>query len=173
MKSEGLLQRSVQFLGHSVFTGFLLNGFVLTCITEAFNRQSVAGMLRFMAGSPLAFLCNMFIISLTLCLSLLVVHRRYFVQAFISLVWIVMGAANCIILTYRMTPFSAEDFSLLPMLARIESVVAPSPRYAKDQLNEDSTQMMTADSKIRVPAFLTNAQDFSVVEVRTLRGMGA
>jgi hypothetical protein len=30
-----------------------------------------------------------------------------------------MGAANCIILTYRMTPFSAEDFSLLPMLARI------------------------------------------------------
>ena len=128
MKSEGLLQRSVQFLGHSVFTGFLLNGFVLTCITEAFNRQSVAGMLRFMAGSPLAFLCNMFIISLTLCLSLLVVHRRYFVQAFISLVWIVMGAANCIILTYRMTPFSAEDFSLLPMLARIESVVAPSPR---------------------------------------------
>ena len=119
MKSEGLLQRSVKFLGHSVFTGFLLNGFVLTCITEAFNRQSVAGMLRFMAGSPLAFLCNMFIISLTLCLSLLVVRRRYFVQAFISLVWIVMGAANCIILTYRMTPFSAEDFSLLPMLARI------------------------------------------------------
>ena len=119
MKSEKLLHRSEEFLSHSVFIGFLLNGFVLTCITEAFNRQSVAGMLRFLTGSPLAFLCNMFIISLTLCLSLLVTRRRYFVQACISLVWILMGAANCIILIYRMTPFSAEDFSLLPMLTRI------------------------------------------------------
>ncbi len=119
MKSEKLLQRSEEFLSHSTFICFLLNGFVLTCITEAFNRQSFTGMLRFMTGSPVAFLCNMFIISLTLCLSLLAARRRYFVQACISLIWILMGAANCIILIYRMTPFSAEDFSLLPMLTRI------------------------------------------------------
>ena len=96
----------------------LINGFFLTLVVELLSRSSFPALFSFVVGSPLKFICNVLIISLTLTLALLS-KRRYFLQALISIFWIILGVVNHVVLIYRMTPFSAEDLKLLPALRMI------------------------------------------------------
>ena len=99
-----------------LYTG---NAFILTLIVELLCRKSLWKVLGFMAGSPFVFLFNALIILLTLCLSGEFGKRRYFAQACVNIFWLLLGIVNAIVLKYRMTPFSAEDLNLIPMLSKI------------------------------------------------------
>ena len=96
----------------------LINGFSLTMVVELLSRSSFPALFSFIVGSPLKFICNVLIITLTLSIALLS-KRRYFLQALISIFWIILGVINHVVLIYRMTPFSAEDLKLLPALKMI------------------------------------------------------
>ena len=65
-----------------------------------------------MVSSPLVFLYNALIIFATLVFATLV-KRRFFAFSIISLFWLVIGIANGVILTQRMTPFTVKDLSNL------------------------------------------------------------
>ncbi len=107
-----------------------LNSFFVTFIVELLGRQSFADAFHFLRRSPLNFLCNFFIISLTMTLALLASKRRRFFQALIAIFWVALGTINCVIRIYRMTPFSAEDFRLIPALMLILKNYVTPPAIA-------------------------------------------
>ncbi len=65
-----------------------------------------------LAHNPLVFLYNSFIIMVTISICQLF-KRSYFWMVLLSFVWIGFGVANYIILSYRVTPFSAVELKLL------------------------------------------------------------
>lgn len=96
-----------------VYAGVL--ALVLNLIIETLGRFPTVGILgglKFMVSSPLVFLYNALIIFTTLVIATLV-KRRFFAFSIISLFWLVIGIANGVILTQRMTPFTVKDLSNL------------------------------------------------------------
>ncbi len=81
---------------------------VINLILEMMNRRSFFGSFRFLFSSPIVFFYNTLIVFLTLSLGLLM-KRRIFGTTVITLIWMVLGTTNCIILGFRSTPFSAID----------------------------------------------------------------
>ena len=96
----------------------ILNGLWVTAAVELLSRSSLSATIDFIVGSPLKFIANVLIIMLTLSLSLLA-KRRNFVQAMVSVFWLILGVINHVVLIYRMTPISMEDLKLLPALKMI------------------------------------------------------
>lgn len=86
---------------------------LLTFILEALGRRSLIDALIYFVGSPLMFFYNALIIMLTLCVALLF-RRRYFVLFLVTVFWLGSGIANCVLLGFRTTPFSAIDLTLVP-----------------------------------------------------------
>ena len=107
------------FLAKHFYLGLFLQSLFLTILIELLSRKSLAGLAKFMFLSPLAFVCNVLIIFMTMLVSRLFPSRAKFVAAFISMIWILFGTVNAIVLRYRMTPFSGEDFNMVPSLFRI------------------------------------------------------
>ena len=112
--------REVETMDRKKFykNGFVYAGvlaLVLNLIIETLGRFPTVGIfggLKFMVSSPLVFLYNALIIYTTLVLATLV-KRRFFAFSIISLFWLVIGIANGVILTQRMTPFTVKDLSNL------------------------------------------------------------
>jgi phosphoglycerol transferase MdoB-like AlkP superfamily enzyme len=96
--------------------------FVLDIIIESFNRRSVFKTFIYIWDKPDLFLFNVLIISVTLSFSL-VFKRRVFFYVFSSFLWFAFGLTNFIIQTFRVTPFSAIDFTL------IKSAIGVSDHY--------------------------------------------
>ncbi|MBQ6788777.1 MAG: LTA synthase family protein [Clostridia bacterium] len=61
---------------------------------------------------PVAFVSAVLTVCLTYCISLLV-KKRIGTFILIELCWIGVAVANCILLTYRINPLSAVDFSII------------------------------------------------------------
>ncbi len=91
-------------------------------IIESVSRRSVFACLDYLTGSPMTFLYNTFIIFFTFSIAYLV-KRRIFVYVMVSFFWLATGITNGIILSYRITPFTVTDLSLLP------SVMSIIPNY--------------------------------------------
>ena len=112
--------REVETMDRKKFykNGFVYAGvlaLVLNLIIETLGRFPTVGIfggLKFMVSSPLVFLYNALIIFTTLVIATLV-KRRFFAFSIISLFWLVIGIANGVILTQRMTPFTVKDLSNL------------------------------------------------------------
>lgn len=68
------------------------------------------------------FLFNVLIIMLTLSVAMYF-KREIFVLVFMSVVWLLFGIVNFVILHFRVTPFSAVDFTL------ISSAISVSGHY--------------------------------------------
>ena len=117
MKSQ--FRKIFNFLENHIFLQQAVSACLITTILETLNRMSFWGTLRFALRSPMAFLCNVLIIFMSLSVSTLSGTRRRFIQVLISAVWLVFGIVNAIVLRYRMTPFSAEDFHMVPFLLKI------------------------------------------------------
>lgn len=101
---------------------YIITPFVLELIIESLNRKSFTAGFEYMISSPLLFLFNTMIIMLTLSFASFF-KREVFVFASVSLVWLIFGIANFIILHFRVTPFSAVDFTL------IKSAISVSGHY--------------------------------------------
>ena len=88
----------------------------LSAATELFiellGQRGPAGALGFIADSPLMFLLNAAIIFSTLMFAILL-RRKVFYTALVTLIWMLFGIVNLALLTIRATPFSARDFSIL------------------------------------------------------------
>lgn len=96
--------------------------FTINFIIEAVSRRSIFDCLDYMTGSPMTFLYNTFMIFFTYSIAYLV-KRRIFVYVMVSFFWLATGISNGIILSYRITPFTVTDLSLL------SSVMSIIPNY--------------------------------------------
>ena len=92
----------------------LVLAFLLELILETLGRQQLPGLggLLWMVQHPLVFFYNVLIIFATLCIGSLF-KRRMFVTGLITFVWMLIGVANGVILTQRMTPFTMKDLSAM------------------------------------------------------------
>jgi len=96
--------------------------FTINFVIEAVSRRSFFDCLDYMTGSPMTFLYNTFMIFFTYSIAYLV-KRRIFVYVMVSFFWLATGITNGVILSYRITPFTVTDLSLL------SSVVSIIPNY--------------------------------------------
>ena len=85
---------------------------ILYFVIEMISRRSFIGAWRYMTGSPLVFLYNALLIFTTMSVAFLF-RRRVWVRVFVSGFWFVLGLANGIILSNRVTPFTGPDLKLL------------------------------------------------------------
>ena len=110
-----------QYLHNSIVLCIVLS-LSINFIIETVSRRSVIACLDYMTGSPMTFLFNAFMIFFTFSIAYLV-KRRIFVYVMVSLFWLATGITNGIILSYRITPFTVTDLSLM------SSVMSIIPNY--------------------------------------------
>ena len=89
----------------------IIISFVLTFAMESLGRHSVPLAFSFMIYHVGFFMSNFSIILCTVVFCLFF-KRRYFAISLFSLLWLGLGVANAVILTYRNTPLAAVDFSI-------------------------------------------------------------
>ena len=93
------------------FMKFLFAPLIINFIIELCSRRNLNDTFGYIFGSPLVFLYNSLIILATLSVVLLF-KRRTFFFTLITTVWIGFGITNGIILSNRVTPFTATDLTL-------------------------------------------------------------
>ncbi len=95
---------------HPVCSCFLAS-FLLNLLVEILSRRSLIRPFVYLGTRPLMFLYNTCIIFWCFSL-LLLVKRKLFLGTVISVVWLILGVVNCILLGCRVTPFNAADLRL-------------------------------------------------------------
>lgn len=100
-------ERLKNFHHSAVFVCIIL-AVALDIVLEILGRHSVIDTLKYIGHEPLVFLYNCSIIFFTLTLALLM-RKRIFGYCIISFAWLLCGITNCIVLGFRITPFSAVD----------------------------------------------------------------
>ena len=101
---------------------YILLPIVLEILIEALSRKSLIAAVKYAINSPLLFAFNTLIIMLTLSIAMFF-KREVFALTTISVVWVIFGIVNFVILHFRVTPFSAVDFTL------IKSAISVSSHY--------------------------------------------
>lgn len=99
---------------------YVLLPLLLEVVIESLSRKSFISTLDYMFSNPLIFLFNTLIIMLTLSIAMFF-KREIFVLSAVSMVWLVFGVANFVILQFRVTPFSAVDFTLITSAIKVSS----------------------------------------------------
>ncbi|MBQ4361905.1 MAG: sulfatase-like hydrolase/transferase [Lachnospiraceae bacterium] len=100
----------------------ILLAVMINLIIEILSRHSAIQAFRYLTGSPLVFLYNTYLITVTLCLAY-IFKRRTFVRALVSIVWLLIGLINGALLLKRVTPFNAQD------LKAVSEAAAVATRY--------------------------------------------
>lgn len=101
---------------HTIYM-YIVVALVLTFIVEmiagiaAFDHSKMYGV-YFLIGSPYVFICNAFIVMMTLSFTLLL-RKRIFWISVISVMWIILGVTNGVLVATRVTPLTASDFRLI------------------------------------------------------------
>lgn len=107
------------------FLKFLLAPLIINLIIELCSRRNLGNTFGYILGSPLVFLYNSLIILSTLSIVLLF-KRRTFLFTLISTIWLGFGVTNGIILSNRVTPFTATDLTLADLgLGMISKYLSP------------------------------------------------
>lgn len=94
-----------------LFLKFLFAPLIINFIIEFFSRGNLIDTLEYMLKCPLVFFYNSLIIFSTLSIVLLFKRRKFFFSL-ITAIWIGFGVTNGIILSNRVTPFTATDLTL-------------------------------------------------------------
>lgn len=107
------------------FLKFLLAPLIINFIIELCSRRNLGDTFGYIFSSPLVFLYNSLIILSTLSIVLLF-KRRTFLFTLISTIWLGFGLTNGIILSNRVTPFTATDLTLADLgLGMISKYLSP------------------------------------------------
>ncbi len=85
---------------------------MLNITIECLGRRNFISGCVYVVHHPLMFLYNALIIFFTLSICL-VFKRRTFALILLSFFWIACGSVNCVLLSFRTTPFSAMDLQIL------------------------------------------------------------
>lgn len=96
--------------------------FLLNLIMESLARRSFVDAVLHIVSHPGYFLYNILILLTTLSLSMFT-KRRIFTLSLLSVTWLSIGIANCILLGFRSQPLSAMDFRI------IRAAIAIMPIY--------------------------------------------
>jgi phosphoglycerol transferase MdoB-like AlkP superfamily enzyme len=94
---------------------------LLGVILEVLHRQSLTSLFTFVFTKPMVFIYNLLIIFATLSVSLFF-KRKHFVFGMILFGWFVLGVCNFIILFFRRTPLTSDDFLLINSLFNIITI---------------------------------------------------
>ena len=94
------------------FFALLIFSFALCFVIECLCRHSFFGGVAYVFKSPVVFLLNVLIIASTLSPAL-VLGKRYFYLFLVGTTWLGFGVTNCVVLSYRVTPFGFVDMTLL------------------------------------------------------------
>lgn len=81
-------------------------------LIETFSRHSIVKAFVFMKDNPIIFLYNTMMIFMTFMIVYLV-KRRQFATILIGTIWLFMGITNGVILSFRVTPFTGTDLTLI------------------------------------------------------------
>ncbi len=98
----------------SIFMAGIIS-LVLNLIIETLGRfptQSIFGGVKFIFTNPIVFFYNAILLFAMLSLVSLM-KRRAFGFTLVSMFWLIIGVANGVVLTQRMTPFTVNDLSVL------------------------------------------------------------
>ncbi|MBQ2765251.1 MAG: sulfatase-like hydrolase/transferase, partial [Firmicutes bacterium] len=90
----------------------LILAFLINLIMECLGRRNPIDGIVYLFTNPIMFFYNVLIIMMTLSVALLF-KRRVFITFLVSLVWIGCAIANCVLLGFRTTPFSAIDLTMV------------------------------------------------------------
>lgn len=85
---------------------------IINFLIEAMSRHSILATWIYMTETPLVFLYNAFMIFMTFSIVYLF-KKRGFMRILISVIWLVIGIVNGVILAKRVTPFNAQDLKTL------------------------------------------------------------
>ncbi len=102
----------------STIITFIVASLLSTVIVDMFNKRSFIGGIFGIFQSPFAFFINWMIIMFTMSICL-VFKKRIAVISIVSIVWISLGVVNFVIMSQRVTPFSATDLLLLDSIDNI------------------------------------------------------
>lgn len=102
------MKEKIKRFPHTAVFQCIVIAIVLDIVLEILGRHSVVDTMKYVFGHPLIFLYNCSIIFFTLTLALLI-RKRIFGYCIISFAWLLCGVTNCIVLGFRITPFSAID----------------------------------------------------------------
>lgn len=112
MKLAKPSRESVKRFFHRPLVQVFLIAAVLNLVVDSFSRESLFKAGASLFQHPLIFLYNTLIIAITL-LPALFFSRRIFVYVVISLLWIIIGITDFILLQFRTTPFTFVDITMI------------------------------------------------------------
>ncbi len=95
---------------HPLLSCFLA-AILLNLFVELLSRRSFISLVVFVGTRPHIFLFNTCIIFWSFSL-LLLVRRKLFLSAVISVIWLILGIVNFVLLGCRVTPFNGADLRL-------------------------------------------------------------
>lgn len=84
----------------------------LDLVIELLGRSSVVSLWEHIIYQPIFFLYNLLLLAFTLSISLFFT-RKALVRAIVAILWLAVGVTNFVVLSYRITPFSAIDLLIL------------------------------------------------------------
>jgi len=108
LKVENFFEKSFR----NPYSCCFLLGIICNIAIETLSRKSVIGMGRYLLFRPHIFFYNSLLIAFTLSFALLV-RKRVFAFTLLSLIWVIMGLTNSVLLVFRTTPFTAVDLQLI------------------------------------------------------------
>lgn len=91
---------------------YVVTALLINLVIEMLARKSFLKGIYFLIGNPYVFICNAMIILMTLSFTFLM-KRRFFGMTLISVMWLILGVANGVLLSNRVTPFTAVDLMLI------------------------------------------------------------
>lgn len=102
-------------------------GLALNLLIELLGRSSLSALVTHIIHQPIFFLNNILLLSFTLSISLFF-PRKALVRGIVSALWLAVGVANFVVLSYRITPFSAIDLAILNFNFSFMKVYANLPQ---------------------------------------------
>ena len=96
----------------------LVLSYLIAFGNEIMSRRSAWAAVVFLFTRPFMFLCNMAIVAVFESLALLSKKRKFWLWL-MSLIWFGIGLTNFIVMSNRITPFSAKDFILVRSVFQI------------------------------------------------------
>lgn len=87
----------------------IYHSFLIYMIVEMLSRRSMIQGIAYLISEPVVFIYNWILVMATMSLALLF-RKRGFAFLVISLIWLVLGLINCVLLGFRTTPLNFMDF---------------------------------------------------------------
>ena len=120
-KAQKRLSAAMYWIDKHPVTFIAALSVLLALIVEILCRQSVFEGLAYMVCNPILFMANALIIFAGYAVGLLF-KKRYSLIFFMTLLWLGLAIADCVMMNFRITPLSMNDILLLKSVITIIDV---------------------------------------------------